>query len=173
MTNEKLDELEGLLKAATPGPWWVQAAEDSPKDISHIWRAAPNPATYKGGRSKSWIATVLKSEYHGDVVSVAPEDAALIVAAINALPELVAMAKELDAARAELAEERLRRLRAEARVIELNELRIWAHETLIEINVSNYDHDDVCKLNDASVEVILGLNYFSLAEPAALAKDAP
>jgi hypothetical protein len=95
MTNEKLDELERLLKAGTPGPWWVQAAEDSPKDISHIWRAAPNPATYKGGQSKSWIATVLKSEYHGDVVSVAPNDAALIVSAINALPELVARGRRV------------------------------------------------------------------------------
>lgn len=33
----------------------------------------------------------------------------------------------------------------------------WAHETLYEINPSNYDHGEVCKLNDASVEVILGL----------------
>ncbi|AEH79688.1 MazG nucleotide pyrophosphohydrolase domain superfamily [Sinorhizobium meliloti SM11] len=33
----------------------------------------------------------------------------------------------------------------------------WAHDTLYEINPSNYDHDEVCKLNDASVEVILGL----------------
>ncbi|KAB2699398.1 hypothetical protein F9K79_09910 [Ochrobactrum sp. Kaboul] len=29
-----------------------------------------------------------------------------------------------------------------------------AHETLIEINPSNYNHDDVCQLNDASVEAI-------------------
>lgn len=33
----------------------------------------------------------------------------------------------------------------------------WAIETLHEINPSNYDHDDVCALNSASVEVILGL----------------
>ena len=33
----------------------------------------------------------------------------------------------------------------------------WAHDTLWEINPSNYDHDDVCKINDASVEVILGI----------------
>ena len=32
-----------------------------------------------------------------------------------------------------------------------------AYETLIEINPSNYDHDDVCRMNDASVEVILGI----------------
>ena len=38
----------------------------------------------------------------------------------------------------------------------LNLIR-WAHGTLYEINPSNYDHDEVCRLNDASVEVILGL----------------
>ena len=51
---------------------------------------------------------------------------------------------------------------AEARVGELNAQIVWAVETLQEINVSNYDHDDVCRLNDASVEVILRL----CAEPA-------
>lgn len=40
---------------------------------------------------------------------------------------------------------------------DLLELIRWAHDTLYEINPSNYDHDEVCKLNDASVEVILGL----------------
>lgn len=39
----------------------------------------------------------------------------------------------------------------------LLELVRWAHDTLYEINPSNYDHDEVCKINDASVEVILGL----------------
>lgn len=33
----------------------------------------------------------------------------------------------------------------------------WAHETLWELNPNNYDHDEVCKVNDAAVEVILGL----------------
>lgn len=33
----------------------------------------------------------------------------------------------------------------------------WAHETLWELNPDNYDHDEVCKVNDAAVEVILGL----------------
>ncbi len=36
----------------------------------------------------------------------------------------------------------------------------WAHDTLYEINPSNYDHDEVCKLNDASVAVILGLAQY-------------
>lgn len=33
----------------------------------------------------------------------------------------------------------------------------FAHDTLIEINPYNYTHDDVCEINAASVEVILGL----------------
>ncbi|RWD00143.1 MAG: hypothetical protein EOS58_30650 [Mesorhizobium sp.] len=36
----------------------------------------------------------------------------------------------------------------------------WAHDTLHEISPDNYDHDEVCKLNDASVEVILGLAHY-------------
>ncbi len=38
----------------------------------------------------------------------------------------------------------------------LDDIR-WAYETLQEINPSNYDHDDVCNLNAASVEVLLRL----------------
>ena len=32
-----------------------------------------------------------------------------------------------------------------------------AHDTLWELNPSNYDHDEVCRVNEASVEVILSL----------------
>lgn len=46
---------------------------------------------------------------------------------------------------------------AEARERQAVEALRWAHDTLYEINPSNYDHDEVCRLNDASVEVILGL----------------
>jgi hypothetical protein len=45
----------------------------------------------------------------------------------------------------------------EAAVVSLTARVRWAHDTLYEINIGNYDHDEVCKLNDASVEVILGL----------------
>ena len=44
-----------------------------------------------------------------------------------------------------------------AALIEAMEGLRWSHDTLDEINVSNYDHDDVCRLNDRSVEVILGI----------------
>lgn len=79
----------------------------------------------------------------------------------------------LDAARAELATvqgshtliaKELANINTE--LAEVREAATWAVDTLHEINVSNYDHDDVCRLNAASVEVALGL-------AAALAKDAP
>lgn len=33
----------------------------------------------------------------------------------------------------------------------------WAYDALYEVNIDNYDHDGVCKLNDSSVEVILAI----------------
>jgi uncharacterized coiled-coil protein SlyX len=44
-----------------------------------------------------------------------------------------------------------------AELARLRGLIRWAHDTLWELNPSNYDHDEVCKVNDAAVEVILGL----------------
>ncbi|HDR2893554.1 TPA: hypothetical protein I4G69_004472 [Enterobacter asburiae] len=46
---------------------------------------------------------------------------------------------------------------AEKRIVEQRELLQWAHDTLLEINPNNYTHDDVCEINSASVEVILGI----------------
>lgn len=48
--------------------------------------------------------------------------------------------------------------RLEALCERLRETIAWAADTLIEINTSNYDHDDVCRQNDASVEVMLTLD---------------
>lgn len=53
---------------------------------------------------------------------------------------------------------------ANARAERMRELIVWAHDTLTEINVLNYDYDDVCRLNDASVEVILGLKDATLTK---------
>ena len=68
-------------------------------------------------------------------------------------------------AREKLAEQvHTERTRAEARLAaveaerdRMRDLIRWAHDTLWELNPSNYDHDEVCKVNDAAVEVILGL----------------
>ncbi|GEM_PF-3035738 len=46
---------------------------------------------------------------------------------------------------------------AEKRIAEMKELLQWSHDTLLEINPSNYTHDDVCEANAAAVEVILGI----------------
>ena len=67
-----------------------------------------------------------------------------------------------DYLRAERAEAERDRLAAElaaanAREAGLTGLIRWAHDTLWALNPSNYDHDEVCKVNDAAVEVILGL----------------
>lgn len=45
------------------------------------------------------------------------------------------------------------------------QLIAWALNTLGEINVSNYDHDDVCRLNDKTVEVALALQAALAASP--------
>lgn len=58
---------------------------------------------------------------------------------------------------------RLRALRAELdeAKVEVERLRNamqWALDTVtIEINPSNYDHDDVCRLNAEMIEAVLGL----------------
>ena len=52
------------------------------------------------------------------------------------------------------------------RIEELEAAISWAYETLMEINVSNYTHDDVCNLNNRSVEVILGLAALQPKEPS-------
>ena len=57
----------------------------------------------------------------------------------------------------ELVTLRARAEAAEADVARLREAIRHAHDTLYELNPCNYDHDEVCRVNDASVEVILSL----------------
>lgn len=64
--------------------------------------------------------------------------------------ELAQALANLEAARAENAD-------LTNRLAKMAALIRFAHDTLMEINPSNYDHDDVCKMNAASVEVILAL----------------
>jgi NADPH-dependent ferric siderophore reductase len=82
-----IDDLKKLLAAATPGPWHVGHNElGDPQGPMSIWpdtsmvgaviaRCGPQ------GMSQGWFEQPAK-------------DAALIVAAVNALPELLAMAEE-------------------------------------------------------------------------------
>ena len=54
-------------------------------------------------------------------------------------------------------DEKARAEAAEAKLATAVEALHWAYDTLKEINLSSYNHDDVSELNDASVEVILGI----------------
>jgi len=45
-----------------------------------------------------------------------------------------------------------------ARVAEMDGVLKLAEDKLFEINPSNYEHDDVCRLNDACVEVLLAID---------------
>jgi hypothetical protein len=88
MTNEKLEELERLLKAATPGPWrndGYGTIVQEGVEVGSIRRGYPP--------EPSALAHLSDGEYIQN--PNAEEDAALIVAAINALPELVAEIKRL------------------------------------------------------------------------------
>lgn len=77
MTPEKLGELETLLKAGTPGPWDRRPNGD--------------------GDAAIWCQHYAIGTIYQDSPSrnKRRNNAALIVAAINALPELVAMARRV------------------------------------------------------------------------------
>ena len=89
------DELEKLLADATPLPW-RQGQPDSRKVHPH-WRDSDgndrDDCLHKNGWAKT-IATVGKEEGDWRDALRQHADAALIVAAVNALPELLAMAEE-------------------------------------------------------------------------------
>jgi hypothetical protein len=72
--TDMTDELERLLKAATPGPWQAMAGDPLAVDA--------HEAVYVCKMTGATPVTRLAA------------NAALIVAAVNALPELVAMAKD-------------------------------------------------------------------------------
>jgi hypothetical protein len=91
MDADKLEELEQLLKAGTPGPW-----------IFHDLRAERE---WEGEQSYSisvGLGFVDDAKYYPSAPCF--EDAALICAAINALPELVARVRELEGALKQIAE---------------------------------------------------------------------
>jgi hypothetical protein len=93
------DELEKLLADATPLPW-RQGQPDSRKVHPH-WRDSDgndrDDCLHKNGWAKT-IATVGKEEGDWRDALRQHADAALIVAAVNALPELLAMVKRLEEA---------------------------------------------------------------------------
>lgn len=78
--NLDLDHLEGLLSEATPGPWWGYRYPDGTPVIA---------STREGGMDEG--PGLFEGFEDGTMA-----DAALIVALVNAAPELIAKAKEAD-----------------------------------------------------------------------------
>lgn len=93
MNQTEIDELRRLHEAATPGPW--EAATLSPKGLI--------PAIIQRDQD-DWLPVAYFADEHGDGEAVdMEENRALIVAARNAIPRLLAA---LDEARAERSEAR-------------------------------------------------------------------
>jgi hypothetical protein len=93
MDADMTEELERLLAAATPGPWKHIPGKRM------VFVVAPECHVYSNRDNDDG-----EGPHHPNTIKRWNADAALIVAAINALPGLIAAARELDAARAELAE---------------------------------------------------------------------
>jgi hypothetical protein len=94
MTNEKLDELERLLKAGTPRPWELADWQDDfGENFTTI--CVKTPEVLRPGQSSIWPDGMeCRQVANTDDGNNPLPDAALIVAAINALPELVARVRE-------------------------------------------------------------------------------
>jgi hypothetical protein len=87
-----LEELERLLKAGTPGPWEAMIGTQA-----GTFLRAPN-AIIKNDRGPSYATEILSDEDY----DTKDADAALIVAAINALPGLLDRVERLEAALVEI-----------------------------------------------------------------------
>lgn len=102
MDRTDLDHLEGLLSAATPGPWYVRMLDDEGCMCAvALSTAPPSPADEKiSMRWGNWPteqilgATLIQSPpYANHTVGRWDEDAALVAALRNAGPELLRLAR--------------------------------------------------------------------------------
>lgn len=91
ITDEELDQLEALEKAATPGPWFV--GKDMPQGgVSAVKHFGKDPYTGKSlGRGEYCLIEALPGD---DGFFEQSEDGALVRAARNALPKLIAELRE-------------------------------------------------------------------------------
>jgi hypothetical protein len=119
MDADKLEELERLLKAATPGPWEIDGIGITHKSKPY---GAPIDVCLMGEPAQyASVKPLMVPNYEAN--------AALIVAAINALPELVARVRELE------------RIETAARVYYENYLKDEADEDGVEMTgCSEHQH---------------------------------
>lgn len=98
----KVEELERLHEAATPGPWWTFYYDAGDKDEYDNCPSIQAPEKedcavihWDGFKQKHWTSA------NGDQLQI-DANAALIVALRNALPDIIAMARERDSYKAAL-----------------------------------------------------------------------
>lgn len=175
-----LEEIKKSLEGVTPGPWEVYSEKVADKS------AAIAESAYQVEHTEPFVGWVYMLNANGKCPAFTgcgptSKANARYIAAVNpaAISELVSTLENLQRENEELrkAQDHIAAEKAgiaknshnnvdywkskyeaaEAEVKRIHELLRFAHDTLWEINPSNYDYDDVCKLNDASVEVILAI----------------
>ena len=95
ITDELLNELEQKEKAATPGPW--ASTGDAKEWTPGVAWYNVNGASINGPGTKCVVAGGLDGETDEAVGVIHNEDASLIAAARNALPDLLAEVRKLRA----------------------------------------------------------------------------
>lgn len=171
--RSQAEELLAAERAALPilkgtafksGDGWKDTTKEG--DICFVWNRM-HPAPYAPGQyprvgKEHWSASIENYTFEpatlGEVSKLFADlkaDNAALTARVKELE------KECDDFCADLNQERKSHESAHNRAEDLKaklaaaeQAARAAHETLIEINPSNYNHDDVCQLNDASVEAI-------------------
>lgn len=131
-TTDLIRAIEADRQVGTPGPWGMETKRTS-CGVCH--QIGPWPHAWRHGKDMS---ACIYDDYPSP-----PQGTDAMLANARRIARLPDVEDALIAAQAEIA-----KLRAALR---------WAHDTLWEINPDNCDYADICNLNDASVEVILGI----------------
>ena len=138
-----IDKLRDLMGRVTPGPWFVDGL---------VW----NQIVWTDSETR--VCYMAHSNGLNDDRDIA--NASLIAMSPDLSAEVLRLTAERDALVAANQELVTENARLGKRDGEARELVQFAYDTLGEINPSNYSHDDVCNLNDKSVEVILAARAF-------------
>ncbi len=151
--------VEGLETVGYVTPEWI-----SNRCLSHTINYEPSPAWTEAVVTRSQAEAIIAAERErADAVHKADAKAFLSMNSRYEKAEadnaaLAARVKELELIRDSHSQDTLQALlekqAIEAQLSAARKAARLAHDTLIEINPSNYNHDDVCQMNDASVEAI-------------------
>lgn len=149
MSNIDKQALREAAEKATPGPWRMALTKFN--GITH------------GKFSFTKEDIIASSPEKRNAIFIAAANPATVLALLDEIAGLEqghcgAALLEREESHAKTVGKLLDELEAkDKRIAEHRELLRWAHDTLLEINPSNYTHDDVREANAAAVEVILGI----------------